>query len=70
MPPHRAPDDVAALRKALKAALDVPDSQGRPVGNAKYGVYAFFDFNGEPIYVGQTVEQLRTRIGRHLTGRR
>jgi hypothetical protein len=33
-------------------------------------VYAFFDYDGEPIYVGQTSEQLRTRVRRHLTNQR
>lgn len=33
-------------------------------------MYAFFDYDGEPIYVGQTNEKLRTRIGRHLTNQR
>lgn len=33
-------------------------------------MYAFFDYDGEPIYVGQTVEALSGRVGRHLTGRR
>lgn len=35
-----------------------------------FGVYAFFDYDGEPIYVGQTYEGLRKRIGRHLTNQR
>lgn len=43
---------------------------GAPVGNYRWGVYAFFDYDGEPIYVGQTNEQLRTRIRRHLTNQR
>ncbi len=29
-----------------------------------------FDHGGEPIYVGQTNEQLRVRIRRHLTNQR
>jgi len=33
-------------------------------------VYAFFDYDGEPIYVGQTNEMVRTRIRRHLTNQR
>jgi hypothetical protein len=33
-------------------------------------VYAFFDYDGEPIYVGQTFEGLSHRIGRHLTNQR
>src|SRR5271166_5444687 len=40
------------------------------LGNAKWGVYAFYDYDGEPIYVGQTSESLRQRIGRHLTNQR
>jgi hypothetical protein len=43
---------------------------GRKIGNAKYGVYVFYDYDGEPIYVGQTYETLRSRIGRHLTNQR
>ena len=31
------------------------------------GVYAFYDCDGEPTYVGQTKERLRNRIRRHLT---
>ena len=34
------------------------------------GVYLFIDYDGEPIYVGQTTEKLRTRIRRHLTNQR
>lgn len=33
-------------------------------------MYAFYDYDGEPIYVGQTNEQIRTRIRRHLTNQR
>lgn len=40
------------------------------IGNFRYGVYAFFDYDREPIYVGQTNEQLRVRIRRHLTNQR
>ena len=36
----------------------------------EHGVYLFFDYDGEPIYVGQTKESLRTRIRRHLTNQR
>ena len=41
-----------------------------PIGNIKWGVYAFYDYDGEPIYVGQTNEMIRTRIRRHLTNQR
>lgn len=33
-------------------------------------MYAFYDYDGEPIYVGQTNEMLRVRIRRHLTNQR
>lgn len=65
------PDEVAAILRELIKALDVNDpANGRKVGDAKYGVYAFFDYDDEPIYVGQTTEQLRVRIRRHLTNQR
>lgn len=33
-------------------------------------MYCFYDYDGEPIYVGQTRERLRVRIKRHLTNQR
>jgi len=68
--PVGIPEDVAAIRKKLKAFLDTQTNDGRKIGGAKYGVYAFFDYDAEPIYVGQTYESLRSRIGRHLTNQR
>lgn len=64
------PLDTKQLREALKAFLDqrVP-GLGR-LGSCKHGLYAFFDYDGEPIYVGQTVEQIGTRVRRHLTNQR
>lgn len=62
--------DVAAIRKMLKAFYNATDGEGRQWGGAKWGIYAFYDFDGEPIYVGQTCERLRSRIGRHLTNQR
>lgn len=64
-PPFEAHD----LRKNLTIYLN-SDFKGNKVGNYKFGVYAFFDYDGEPIYVGQTNEMLRTRIRRHLTNQR
>jgi len=32
-----------------------------PVGNYRWGMCAFFDYDGEPIYVGQTNEWLTKR---------
>lgn len=40
------------------------------LGAVKWGVYAFYDYDDEPIYVGQTKEKLGTRIRRHLTNQR
>ncbi len=65
----KPPFETYDLRKNLAAYLDT-EFQGNKVGNYKFGVYAFFDYDGEPIYVGQTNEMLRTRIRRHLTNQR
>lgn len=64
------PLDTAKLRESLKKFLDqkIP-GRGR-LGSCKHGLYAFFDYDDEPIYVGQTVEQLGTRVRRHLTNQR
>lgn len=64
------PQDVAAIRQRIKAFLNAPAQNGKKIGNAKWGVYAFYDYDAEPIYVGQTNEMLRVRIGRHLTNQR
>ena len=65
-----APPEVRELYKNLRAALDTKDEAGRKVGDAKFGVYCFYDYDEEPIYVGQTRERLRTRVRRHLTNQR
>src|SRR5512133_1202765 len=64
------PQDVAAIRCQIRPFLDQRAPNGRKIGNAKWGVYAFYDYDTEPIYVGQTYETLRQRIGRHLTNQR
>jgi len=63
------PFETRELRAELTKFLD-QDFKGIAVGNYIYGAYAFFDYDGEPIYVGQTKEMLRTRIRRHLTNQR
>jgi hypothetical protein len=68
--PQGVPQDVAAIRQKIRDFLDTPDSNGQKVGKATWGVYAFYDYDGEPIYVGQTNEMLQVRIGRHLTNQR
>jgi len=62
--------DVRDFRVRLKEVLDEKDSEGRVWSSSKWGVYAFYDYDGEPIYVGQTNEQLRVRVQRHLTNQR
>jgi hypothetical protein len=65
------PAEVAKIRKSIRAFFDtVDEASGRKVGSAKCGVYTFYDYEDEPIYVGQTIENLSGRVGRHLTGRR
>jgi len=70
MPKSQPPADTKAIRAEIEAVLNTTDREGRVVGNARFGVYAFYDYDGEPIYVGQTTEKLRTRIRRHLTNQR
>lgn len=62
--------DVQEFRQLLTQALAERDERGRKWADAKWGVYAFYDYDGEPIYVGQTNEKLRTRVRRHLTNQR
>jgi len=66
----RAPHDVEAIRQQLTRVLATLDDQGRVVSGSRWGAYCFYDYDGEPIYVGQTSEQLRVRIRRHLTNQR
>lgn len=71
VPPFETDD----LRNNLTAFLSAPFSDPvlgypRPIGSFTWGVYAFFDYDGEPIYVGQTKEKVSTRIRRHLTNQR
>jgi hypothetical protein len=70
IPPFETEDLRANLAAFLDAPFADPSGQTMRVGNYKWGVYAFFDYDGEPIYVGQTNEMLRTRIRRHLTNQR
>lgn len=69
------PFETSELRKSLTSFLnqqvaDMHSGSERRLGNFKFGVYAFYDYDGEPIYVGQTNEKLSTRIRRHLTNQR
>lgn len=71
------PLETKALRESLKRFLNetpVLTVDGKTyeskIGDYRWGIYAFYDYEGEPIYVGQTNEKLRTRIRRHLTNQR
>jgi hypothetical protein len=66
----RLTHDIRAIVHAIGEFLSIRDDNGRVVCDAKCGIYAFYDYDGEPIYVGQTYEQLRVRIRRHLTNQR
>ena len=68
--PRKEPAEVTALYDGVKSALDSDFGDGRKVGDCTRGVYIFYDYDGEPIYVGRTEEQLRVRIRRHLTNQR
>ena len=58
--------EVQALYDGVRRLLDTEDEQGR-VGNCTHGVYLFYDYDGEPIYVGQTkAANQGLRIRRHL----
>lgn len=63
------PEDVKAINAAIRDFTGSRDEQGRAIGRA-LGVYAFYDYDQEPIYVGQTEEGLSARIGRHMTNQR
>jgi hypothetical protein len=61
---------VQGFRALLTQALGSSDPVSGKKIRACIGVYAFFDYDGEPIYVGQTTESFGIRVGRHLTGQR
>ena len=61
---------VRTFRERLTDALNTEDvASGIALGKC-VGVYAFYDYDDEPIYVGQTTEDFATRVGRHLRGQR
>jgi GIY-YIG catalytic domain len=68
--PLSPPADVIAIRREIDAFFKSLADDGERIGSHKWGIYAFFDYDGEPIYVGQTYEGLGSRIGRHLTNQR
>jgi hypothetical protein len=68
--PEGEPSDVAAINGEIQKFLATLDAKGQRIGSIRWGVYAFYDYDGEPIYIGQTYEGFSVRLGRHLTGRR
>src|SRR6266568_720065 len=68
--PLGQPADIAAIRREITAFFKTLDDGGKSIGTHKWGIYAFYDYDGEPIYVGQTCEGVSSRIGRHLTNQR
>jgi hypothetical protein len=69
------PFETGELRNLLeqflnRTVLNPLNGQEKKIGNFQWGVYSFYDYDNEPIYVGQTKESLRTRIRRHLTNQR
>lgn len=61
---------VQAFRELLSRAYGATDqASGKALGQC-IGVYVFYDYDGEPIYVGQTWAKFSERVGRHLTGQR
>lgn len=61
--PDAAPFETTELRKELAAAYKL-------FPKLKWGVYIFYDYDDEPIYVGQSRAGVAGRIGRHLTNQR
>ncbi|WP_432111009.1 GIY-YIG nuclease family protein [Streptomyces sp. YPW6] len=70
--PKLPPRVTLLIRNEIRSFMNNPDPNhtGRKVGDSKAAVYAFYDYDGEPIYVGQTSDTVRARVGRHLTGQR
>lgn len=63
--------DVQQFRSLLTLAMRAKVSPStRAIASCQWGVYAFYDFEEEPIYVGQTNERLSVRIRRHLSNQR
>lgn len=62
--------ETEAIRNEIELLLNTKNEAGTRIGSMQYGVYAFYDYFGEPIYVGQTKETIGTRVRRHLTNQR
>jgi hypothetical protein len=60
-PPFETEDLRENLTRFLESVFEEPSGAKQPIGNYRWGVYAFFDYDGEPIYVGQTSERVSTQ---------
>ncbi len=72
IPKRAQPPRAVALIRAEIAKLmqcEDPNRRGEKIGSG-VGIYAYFDYDREPIYVGQTSESFSGRVSRHLTGQR
>lgn len=70
-PPLETDELRKGIQKFFRETFHESESGARrPVGSFKWGVYAFYDYDREPIYVGQTKEKLSGRVSRHLTNQR
>lgn len=69
-PPLETDELRKGLQRFFRETFHESESGKRPVGSFRWGVYAFYDYDGEPIYVGQTKEKLSGRVSRHLTNQR
>ncbi len=67
--PLGVPADVAAIRKQISEFFRQKTELGHSLGSY-FGAYVFFDYDEEPIYVGQTHEGLGGRVSRHMTNQR
>lgn len=67
--PLGVPAEVAAIRQGISKFFATKTYEDRTIGSY-LGVYVFFDYDEEPIYVGQTYEGLSGRVSRHLTNQR
>jgi GIY-YIG catalytic domain-containing protein len=70
VPPFETEDQRKNLTRFLNTLFTDTLNSTRRIGNYRFGVYAFYDYEGEPIYVGQTRGKVRTRIRTHLTNQR
>ena len=60
-PPFETRELRAKLLEYLnQKVVDPITGAQRAIGSYKFGVYAFFDYDKEPIYVGQTAEGIKS----------